>query len=49
MMTKGTQKTDNTTEPIPGTAIFEKKNQLQPVEWEIVAYRLIMHSSCWLT
>ena len=26
------------TEPILGTALLEKKNQLQPVEWESVAW-----------
>ena len=35
-------------EPILGTAIL-RKDQLQPVEWESVACRLIMHSSCLLT
>ena len=46
---QGTQKT----EPILGTAILGKKNQLQPVEWESLAYccstvryRLIMRSLC---
>ena len=44
---KGPRK--QTPEPILGTAILEKKTQLQPVEWENVAYRVIMPSSCPLT
>ena len=53
---KGPRK--QTTEPILGTALLEKKkkNQLQPVEWESVAwlssvmtYWEIMPSSCPLT
>ena len=34
---KGPRK--QTTAPILWTALLRKKNQLQPVEWEIVAYR----------
>ena len=33
---KGPRK--QTTEPILGTALLEKKTQLQPVEWESVAW-----------
>ena len=46
--TQGIQKTDNRTDSRNGDS-RKKKTQLQPVAWESVAYRLIMHSSCPLT
>ena len=44
---QGTQKTDNRTDSRNGDS--RKKQLIQPVEWENVAYRAIMPSSCPLT